>query len=97
MAFRPKNWTNKLSTRSTNGPVTRQKPPTPKGSDSRPDPNEIAAALQDYSNPLSLVRLARLHGTGSILRESLLASEGWQQAAERVAGWLEPPPLKLDS
>ena len=55
------------------------------------------AALRDYSNPTSLVRLARLHGTGQHLRESLLASEEWQQAAERLDRWSERPVLKLDA
>ncbi len=55
------------------------------------------AALRDYSNPLSLVRLARLHGTGSMLRESLLASDDWQLAAERLQHWLDRPQLQLDS
>jgi len=55
------------------------------------------AALRDYSNPLSLVRLARLHGTGKVMRESLLTSEEWQIAAERLQHWLDRPELKLDS
>ena len=42
-------------------------------------------ALNDYSNPLSLVRLARLHGTGHVLRESLQASDAWQQANAALA------------
>jgi beta-N-acetylhexosaminidase len=55
------------------------------------------AALADYSNPLSLVRLARLHGTGAMLRESLLTSEEWQAASEQLRNWQEPPPLRLDA
>lgn len=54
-------------------------------------------ALNDYSNPLSLVRLARLHGTGSPLRESLLASEEWQEAHSRFSALSERPELKLDA
>ena len=54
-------------------------------------------ALRDYSNPPSLVRLARLHGTGQLLRESLLASDEWQAAAERLQQWSEPPVLELDA
>ncbi len=54
------------------------------------------AALRDYSNPLSLVRLARLHGTGHVLRETLLASEEWQVAAGRLKNWQDRPDLKLD-
>jgi beta-N-acetylhexosaminidase len=58
---------------------------------------ETVAALNSYSNPLSLVRLARLHGTGQVLRESLLASDEWQQASADVTRWSERPPLELDA
>jgi len=63
----------------------------------RPAASATVAALRDYSNPLSLVRLARLHGTGTIKRESLLASEEWHIAAERLKHWLDPPQLELDA
>lgn len=55
------------------------------------------AALADYSNPPSLVRLARLHGTGQVLRETLLASDEWQAAAERLGRWMDRPQLELDA
>jgi beta-N-acetylhexosaminidase len=58
---------------------------------------EAVAALNGYSNPLSLVRLARLHGTGQILRETLLASEEWAQASAAVARFSERPALELDA
>jgi len=58
---------------------------------------QAVAALNDYSNPLSLVRLARLHGTGHGLRETLLASDEWQQASAAIARWCERPPLELDA
>jgi len=54
-------------------------------------------ALRDYSNPTSLVRLARLHGTGQMLRESLMASDEWQSTRDALAEWTEPPELKLDA
>jgi beta-N-acetylhexosaminidase len=54
-------------------------------------------SLKDYSDPLSLVRLARLHGTGHATRESLLASEVWQQAHAALSKWTEPPELELDA
>jgi beta-N-acetylhexosaminidase len=63
----------------------------------RPAASATVAALRDYSNPLSLVRLARLHGTGKVMRESLLASEEWQIATDRLQHWLDRPELKLDS
>ncbi len=55
------------------------------------------AALSDYSNPLSLVRLARLHGTGQTPRESLLASDEWAEATSALADWREPPELELNA
>ena len=63
----------------------------------RPAASAAVAALRDYSNPLSLVRLARLHGTGHVLRETLLASDEWQSASERMDLALSPPELTLDS
>jgi beta-N-acetylhexosaminidase len=58
---------------------------------------QAVEALADHSNPLSLVRLARLHGTGHVMRESLLASELWQQANSALARWTERPQLELDA
>ena len=58
---------------------------------------QTVAALNDYSNPLSLVRLARLHGTGQVLRETLLASEQWQHASAAVGKFSERPKLELDA
>lgn len=55
------------------------------------------STLNDYSNPLSLVRLARLHGTGHVVRESLRASEQWQAANSELAHWNNRPPLELDA
>ena len=58
---------------------------------------QAVQALNDYSHPPSLVRLARLHGTGHVLRESLRASELWQQANTALERWTERPRLELDS
>jgi beta-N-acetylhexosaminidase len=58
---------------------------------------EAVDALNGYSNPLSLVRLARLHGTGHLSREALLASETWQLAHEKVTRWSKRPPLELNA
>ncbi len=62
-------------------------------------PAAVAAvrALDDYSNPLSLVRLARLHGARGELRETLLVSERWQQASAKLAQWLDRPQLELNA
>ena len=61
----------------------------------RPAARATVEALRDYSNPLSLVRLARLHGTGAVLRETLLAGDEWQAASRALGQWLERPELKL--
>lgn len=63
----------------------------------RPSAQAAVASLSEYSNPPSLVRLARLHGTGEVHRESLLASEEWQLAAKRLTGWQDRPPLELNA
>jgi len=54
-------------------------------------------ALSSYSNPLSLVRLARLHGTGQMSREKLLASDEWQAANTQFSTLSDQPPLQLDA
>ena len=53
------------------------------------------ASLDDYSKPTSLVRLARLHGTDNALRKSLLASDEWLQATDRLRQWSDRPVLEL--
>ena len=58
---------------------------------------EAVDDLADYSNPLSLVRLARLHGTGHMLRESLLAGDKWQTINARFRHWDERPEFHLDA
>ena len=58
---------------------------------------QAVLALNDYSNPLSLVRLARLHGTGQVLRETLQASDDWQAANSLFAQWTERPELQLNA
>ena len=59
--------------------------------------HEAVDALHDYTNPLSLVRLARLHGTGQVLRETLLASEEWQAVNSRFEHWRDRPDFHLDA
>jgi predicted P-loop ATPase len=54
-------------------------------------------SLADFSNPVSLVRLARLHGTGRVERGTLLASERWQAAHAALEHWSDRPPLELDA
>jgi len=63
----------------------------------RPAAQAAVGSLREYSNPLSLVRLVRLHGTGQVLRESLLESEEWRAAHKRFNDWQERPPLELNA
>ena len=63
----------------------------------RPAAQKTVASLREYSNPLSLVRLARLHGTGQVMRETLLASEEWLTVSAELQQWSEPPELRLDA
>ena len=67
------------------------------GCNDRRRAEQAVEALADHSNPLSLVRLARMHGTGHELRETLQASELWQQANAALARWTERPQLELDA
>lgn len=61
----------------------------------RPAASRTVDSLNEYSNPLSLVRLARLHGTGGVPRESLLKSGEWRAAAGKLDRWLDRPTLEL--
>lgn len=63
----------------------------------RPAAQKAVAALRDFSNPLSLVRLARLHGTGQVMRETLLASDEWHAARQDLQKWTAAPQLRLDA
>jgi len=62
----------------------------------RPAASATVAALRDYSNPPSLVRLARPHGAAQPSRDALEASETWRKAAARLAAWEARPNLELD-
>lgn len=57
---------------------------------------EVIEALGDYSNPVSELRLARMHGKNSINRDELLASKKWQQANQLVQTLDDSPELELD-
>ncbi len=59
--------------------------------------HQAVDSLADYSNPLSLVHLARLHGAGQMTREAMLASDEWQQANTLFANWSARPELQLDA
>ena len=56
----------------------------------------VVEALSDYSEPASQVRLAHLHGRGTLSREALCASAPWRDACAAVAHLMERPDLVLD-
>lgn len=57
---------------------------------------EVVAALGDYSNPVSELRLARMHGKNDVKRDELLASKKWQQANQLVQTLDDSRELELD-
>ena len=54
-------------------------------------------SLEGYSNPPSLVRLARLHGGQTETYTRLRDDGDWQSAVERLTLWTERPVLELDA
>ena len=58
---------------------------------------QAVMSLNEYSNPLSQVRLARLHGTGHAQRDSLHASQIWQEAVDSLSRWDQRPQFELDA
>lgn len=55
------------------------------------------AALGDYLNPPSLVRLARLHGDRGLDREELHNQAEWQDAVSVIENFDSRPTLELDA
>ncbi len=55
------------------------------------------AALGDYLNPPSLVRLARLHGEQAPDRAALRSSDEWQDAVRALDRFSSRPTLELDA
>jgi beta-N-acetylhexosaminidase len=58
--------------------------------------SEVIEALGDYSNPVSQLRLTRMHGKGTVDRNELLASTKWQQVNKMIAELDDSPWLELD-
>ncbi len=54
-------------------------------------------ALDGYSNPLSQVRLVRMHGKTALTRDELFASEEWIHALHDLKEHTDKPTLSLDS
>lgn len=58
---------------------------------------QVIDSLQGSGDPLSQVRMARLHGRPGLARDALQASREWQACESAVRGCMERPNLKLDS
>jgi beta-N-acetylhexosaminidase len=57
---------------------------------------EVAAHLQDYANPVSQLRLTRMHGKHAVPRDKLLASDRWRKTSQQVAKLDQSPWLEMD-
>jgi beta-N-acetylhexosaminidase len=58
---------------------------------------QVIDSLRGSGDPLSQVRMARLHGKPGWTRESLYASADWQACESAIKGCMERPNLHLDS
>lgn len=58
---------------------------------------QVIESLRGSGDPLSQVRMARLHGKPGLTREALQASIDWQTCEGAVKGCMERPGLRLDS
>jgi beta-N-acetylhexosaminidase len=58
---------------------------------------QVIDSLRGSGDPLSQVRMARLHGKPGLARHALHASKEWQICEGAVKGCMERPDLRLDS
>jgi len=58
---------------------------------------QVIDSLRGSGDPLSQVRMARLHGKPGLARHALHASTEWQTCEGAVKGCMERPDLRLDS
>lgn len=58
---------------------------------------QVIDSLRGSGDPLSQVRMARLHGKPGLTREALHASNDWQACEGAIKGCMERPGLRLDS
>ena len=58
---------------------------------------QVIDSLRGTGDPLSQVRMVRLHGKPSPMRAALRGSAEWQACEGAVRGCMERPDLKLDS
>jgi hypothetical protein len=58
---------------------------------------ETLEELEGAADPLSQVRLVRLHGRGAPSRRELLGSTRWQECRQAVDHCMDAPKLQLDA
>jgi beta-N-acetylhexosaminidase len=58
---------------------------------------QVIDSLRGSGDPLSQVRMARLHGKPGWTRDTLVASADWQACESAIKGCMERPNLRLDS
>lgn len=58
---------------------------------------QVVDSLRGSGDPLSQVRMARLHGKPGLTREALHASNDWQACEGAIKGCMERPDLRLGS
>ena len=58
--------------------------------------SDVTEALGDYSNPVSQLRLTRMHGKKKVSRDELMNSEKWQKANKVVQQLDDSPWMELD-
>jgi beta-N-acetylhexosaminidase len=63
----------------------------------RPAVEQVLGTLRPKLDPLSQVRLARLHGRPGVARGQLHALEEWQASERAIRGAMERPTFKLDA
>jgi len=57
---------------------------------------EVADSLSDYVNPASSMRLAHLHGTNAVMRETLVTQERWLRSRKELEKYLDEPSQNLE-
>lgn len=58
---------------------------------------QVIDELSAYNNPVSALRLTRLHGTGGMTREELMQSDEWIAAVKVISDMQHQPGLNLDA
>jgi len=57
---------------------------------------EAADYIKGYSNPVSQLRLVRMHGEGEITWQQLQQDEHWQQVSEQIVALNDSPEMEMD-